>query len=325
MRNFWLFVFSFLPLFSAGAFQDISLVDPDREIFWHLRDTGIMGQGSQNFLPDSFLTREQAVAVALRAGGKIVPENIADPPFFADVDPNSPFADSIFHAAKVGIVNQQNPVFRPREAITKAEFLAFLFRATGVKFQNYFTRTQNIAADIASDDWFAPHFAHAKKYQIAHLTPENFYFPNEFLTRRRAAIMTFRQLKVFHASPVATDFLELESLISQFLTDLQRGENERAATHLPEILKISDRLSRTRNDKNAVGARAISQSIRFFSASLRDFKFSKNLSALENLHLAEKFAHRAAQTSDQIAPFATQMTQLIHQTILTFSTPEKPF
>ncbi len=311
-----IFLFAILPFWTVNAFNDVSEADPQYEIFKHLNEVGVMtSYGDGNFYPEKIITRAEAIAIALRAGQKIPSGEYGGGVTFSDVDPNEWYAPFIYHAANIGAISKKGGAFRPNEAVSKAEFLAFLFRLTRVNFDKYYTRTKNIAKDIPADAWYAPHFAHAKKYQIANLPVDGFYKPNETLTRRRAAMMTYRQLKIFHGDEVSKDFVELNAQISQFLNLLKSGQHEDAELYLQRILELTDSLALTKNDQDAVAMDAISKSMKHFSKSLRAFKFNQNLTAIEQLNLADKQARRASEKSESVAEFSRELIILIDDTL----------
>jgi DNA-binding protein H-NS len=316
----WLLPFTLLPQLTL-AFSDIAPTDPQVSVFQHLQDVGIMRADlAANFNPENIVTRAEALTIALRAGGIQLTEYNGES-IFADVDPNSWFAPIVARAAETKIINTKNQFLRPDQAVSKAEFLAFLFRATRVNFDGFFNRTKNLATDIPSDAWFAPHFAYAKKYQIAHLPADQFYRPQKALNRREVAVMTYRQLKLFNGNQVTKNFVELQGQIDQFMTLLRANKTEAAESHLQRIVELTNQLAQLRNDENATAAQAISLSINHFADSLRSFKLGRNLHAIENLHLAAKQAQRAQAKSGTFAPFATELSQVIRETLLTFTTP----
>ena len=300
------------------AFSDIAENDPQREIFSHLCDVKIMCGADGNFWPEKKMSRAVAVAVALRTGGIFAPRNF-EKTFFDDVPPNHQFAAEISRAAELKILNLKNRNFRPNDPVKKSEFLAFLFRATRINFSPFFGRTANLADDIAEKDWFAPHFAFAKKFGIAMISPKNLYLPQKILTRREIARMTFRQLKYFHGDAATRILLELNAQISHFLTFWRAEKFEIAENFLQKISELTEKLVHQKNDKNAVAALAIANSMKHFSASARAKKFGNNLVALENLNLAEIFARRAAEKSESMKIFAHELSELIAEVAIDFS------
>ncbi len=313
------------PCFSSLAFFDITVDDPHGYIFQHLNDVGIMHSFEDgNFHPEKLLTRAEALVIALRAGGIAIPTTFEGAIPFVDVDPNAWYAPVVGRAVETKAILAQSNRFRPEATTTKAEFLAFLFRATQVDFRNYFSRTKDLAHDIPEDAWYAPHFAYADQFQITQLPSDGMYRPHKLVSRREVAIMTFRQLRLFHGDNVTKIFVELQARIQQFMTFLRAGEKDKAMLHLQSIIDLTDRMTRSQNDKNAVAANAISFALTHFSDSLQALKFQKHLAAIENLFLAEKQAQRAMQASSSIAPFAQNLSSLIHEILLGFRGSDTP-
>jgi len=192
-----------------------------------------------------------------------------------------------------------------------------------VNFQPFYGRTKNIAEDVSEDDWFALHFAYAKKFQIAHLPADNRYNPHKWLSRREVALMTFRQLRIFHGDTVTKSFLELQAQVQQFVTLLRAGNDEKAQALLPRIFELSDALMLLQNNEDAVAAQALSRSIKHIAESVRAFKFGQNLTALEQLFLAANHSQRAAEKSEKVAPFATEILHLINESLENFINPNR--
>ena len=311
-----------LPIFSTAAFSDLAPADPQMKIFTHLRDVGIMTPYPDgNLYPEKIMTRAEALTVALKSGGIAIPSDFGGHTYFNDVNPNAWFAPVVARAVELKIVNNRNPHFRPDDAVSKAEFLAFLFRSTQVNFTPFFGRTKDLALDVPEEAWFAPHFAYAKKYQIAHLPADQFYRPMKPLARREVAMMTFRQLRIFHGDEATIKMIQLQAEITQFIGLLRAGKQDKAEFHLQTIVELTDSLTRTRNDKNAVAAMAISNAMDHFSDSLRYFKYGRNLNAIESLHLATKFAERAGEKSEKMQPFARDLSLLIDETLISYTGP----
>lgn len=320
--NFWtkfvLIISSFVPLFSVSAFGDIMPEDPHRHFFEHLRDTGIMTPfGDGNFYPAYNVTRAEALTVAMRAGQITFPEYQGQI-YFNDVDPNQWYAPIVARAVEVGVVDDIHPNFRPSDAVSKAEFLTFLFRATAVNLKPYQSR-RDIAADIPNNSWMTPYFAYAKRYQIAHIDANNNYLPSRLLTRREVGVMTYRQLRVYHGNVETKELIELQVALQQFLSHIKAGRNQDAEFEVHRILKINEKIVRTRNNQDAIATQAISKAMKHLSESLRSFRYGKNLDGIASLHLAIQQTERAAEKSEKMKPFADELTLLINETLLTFS------
>jgi hypothetical protein len=309
-----------LPLQTSNAFFDISPQDPQLHIFSHLKDVNIMqGFADGNFYPNKQVTRAEALTIALRAGDIKIPRDFSGNNYFQDINPNNWYAPVIARGVETKIILNKHQNFRPNTPVTKAEFLAFLFRATKVNFSRHY-EPHGVANDIPTTAWFAPHFSYAKKYQIAYLPTDNFYRPNKLLTRREVAMMTFRQLKIFHGDNSTKLLIELQAEIQQFISFAKENNFTKAEFHLHKILELNESLARTNNDKNANSIRSISKAMSHLSLSLRYFKNRKTLPGIEQLHLALKQAKKAESQDEKTAKFAQDISSLINETLISFAT-----
>jgi len=316
------FCFMMLMGFSAThAFYDITETDPQRETFNHLRDVGIMhGYGDGNFHPNNYISRAEAVTIALRAGGYRLGE-FSGRSYFDDIDPNAWHAPIVSRAVEVSLISKNHyRNFRPDEAVSKAEFLALLFRATKAPIHLHKTE-RDIANDIPNSAWLTPIFAYAKRFQIAHLPTDNLYRPEKSLNRREVAMMTYRQLRLLHGSASTAQFIELQATVQQFLALINEGKYKEAEFHLHDLMRKSDDLIRTENNEDSVGARAMAQAMQHLGDSFRYFRYGKNIKAISSLHLSLKQAKRAEEKSNAMAPFARDLSQLIHGTIVSLTQP----
>lgn len=324
-QKFWLI--PILTIFcgsNVAAFGDVAPNDPNEHMFQHLHDVGVMhGFADGNFHTEKIVTRAEALAISLRAGGIAIPAEFDGTVPFNDIDPNSWFAPVVARAAALEMVSTSSPLFRPNDAITKSEFLAFLFRATQVDYRPFLFAKKGIAEDVTEEDWFALAFAYAKKYQVAHLPADNLYRPYKYLSRYEVALMTFRQLRLFHGDRTTREFLELQAKIQQFMTLLRAGKDTEAQTQLPRILELTDRLALQRNNESAVAAQALSRSLKHLVTSIRAFKFEQTLTGLENLFLASRYAQRAEEKSEKLAPFARDIQQIVRESLDELTQPEK--
>lgn len=322
MKRFLLLFLGFFPFGWVYAFNDISVVDPQYYVFEHLRDVGVMTPYQDgNFHPERLITRAEALTIALRAGGIWIPGEFNGEFYFSDIDPNSWYAPVVNRAVETEVILASSERFRPDDIVSKAEFLAMLFRATQVDFRPYLRETKDIADDISQDDWYALHFAYAKRYQIAHLPPDRMYRPQKPLSRREVAIMTYRQLRIFHGDEVTKTFVELQAVIERFINLLQEGQEDQATMQLQKIVDLTSKMTQMQNNQDAIAANAISLSMTYFSESLQSFQYGNYLRFLSRLNLAEKQAQRAKTYSESIAPFAEKIIQLIDETLTSFDQP----
>ena len=70
-------IFAGFSLISVSfAFGDVPQEDDNYHILQHLHDVGVMkAYNDGNFYPEKFVTRAEAITVALRAGGITIPAN----------------------------------------------------------------------------------------------------------------------------------------------------------------------------------------------------------------------------------------------------------
>ena len=318
----WCAIFMLFYPTLCAAFTDISPDDPDLHSFVHLGEVGVMyGYQDGSFRPSQIVTRAEAITVALRAGGIAIPTDFDPADLYDDVDPNTWYAPSIARAKSLQLIARQTNLFRPNDAITKAEFLTMICRTTRISPQLYASRTKDIANDIDPNAWYAPFFAYAKQYQIAHLPANNFYLPDKALTRREVALMTHRQHRLIHGGETTRRFIELQAKIDQFIALQRAGKGDEAQMHLQRIIELTDTLTRSNNNQNAVAAKAISRAMKHLSKSLTALRFEQNLTAIENLHLAAKNAERAREKSEELSPFADELIVLIDETLQSIANP----
>jgi hypothetical protein len=304
---------SMSPLF---AFTDIAIDNPNAQVFQHLAEVGVMnGFEDGGFHPEKIVSRAEALIISLRAGGISIPTTF-DPASlpFSDINPNAWYAPAVSRAIALELLGRADK-FRPDQPVSKAEFLAFLFRATNVNYRPFLNSKVGIADDITEEDWFALAFAYAKKYQVAHIPADNLYRPYKSLSRLEIALMTFRQLRLFHGDAATRDFLELQAKIQQFMTLLHAGKSEKAQIHLPRILELTDALTLKQNNEDAVAAQALSRALKHLVKSIRAFKAERELVGLEELFLASRYAGRTAEKSDNLLPFARDVQNIVTETL----------
>lgn len=272
------------------------------------------------FNPDRLLTRAEALTVALRAGGISIPNEFEGKFYYADVDPNQWYTPVIARAVETKILLPPFGNFRPDEPVEKAEFLTLLFRAGQVNLSPFYS-ARNVAKDIPNDSWMQPFFAYAKRYQIAHLPADGYYLPSKKLTRREVALMTYRQLRVFHGSTETKLLVELQGSIKQFLELIRYGKTADAEFQMHNIMTLNEKIMRSHNNQDVVAALAISRSMEHLSDSLRYFKFGQSLRGISELHLALKQAERAEAKSVTMAPFANELAQIIGESLQAYTQP----
>lgn len=297
------------------AFSDIAPDDPNRHIYEHLRDINIMqAMPDGTFYGGKILTKAEALTFALRAGDITISRDFETQNLPRDVDPNQWYAAPIARAQNLNIISQKE-FFAPENPITKAEFLAYLFRAAQIKTHHAWDQTTLIATDVPNDAWFAADFAYAKKYHIAHVDQAGYYHPFDNVTRQQAAIQIFRLRRILYGGEHAKLFAQLQGEMETFMTQLKDEQEAAAMSTLQNIRKLSQQIARTKNNADSIAVKYLSKSFDSLILSLRSFRYGKNLQALSHINLSIQYADKAAEKSETIAPIANEMQTIISQTL----------
>lgn len=296
------------------AFSDITAEDPNRHIYEHLRDVNIMSPLSDGaFHGELVVSKVQALTFALRAGGISIPADFDTTALPRDVDPNQWYAGTVARAQTLKIISQKE-FFIPNAPISKAEFLAYVFRAAQIRTYRQWNDKDLIANDISAEDWFAADFWYAKKYHIAHSDSQNNYLPFASLSRQQVAIILYRHLRIWHGDESVRLFALLQGEMQTFMNKLKQDQDS-AMIHLQKIRELSRKIATVKNDKNAIAAKHVAQSFDHLILSLRAFRYQKNLRALEHINLSIKYANKAASKSETMRPIANEMQNIIAQTL----------
>jgi len=116
--------FSFEPVREAYDFSDVSSTHPYYDAIITLQQAGIIDGTNGAFLPAENMTRAQLAKVLVGVLG-LTPEGTSS---FADVDSEHWSAGYIAVLEHEGIALGDNGKFRPNEPVTRAQFVAFLYR-----------------------------------------------------------------------------------------------------------------------------------------------------------------------------------------------------
>jgi len=175
---------------------------PDAETHWASREIRILtarhilsGASDARFAPDRPITRAELTKLLLFLvdSDRDVPSGSADGASFRDVDPNAWYAPYVEEAAKLGIVQGNDGLFRPNDTVTREEMAVMLGRALDLKAENSpaeadFEDQEQIAA------WARPYAAAAKKLKLIQGLPGNRFGPDGLTTRAQAAVILYRAL-----------------------------------------------------------------------------------------------------------------------------------
>jgi hypothetical protein len=302
------------------AFQDLPADDPQIHIFNHLRDVQVILPDSQNyFYPEKLITRAEGLTFALRAGGVQIPNDFDGQTFYADVDPNSWYANVINRAVKVKFLKPRKRIknyFRPTEIITRAEYLELLLKTTKAKINiSSSINLADLVKDIKITDPYYRYFVYADKYGLFPFASPGLYEPNKPLNKRELAIITFQQLKIFHGQQDKDIFVELEVSIGQLIKLISQGNNRAAQIRLHSLNLLTHNISLKNSNQDTLAAKLISISIDHLIQAVRAFNFKNNLLGIENLFLAEKTLQNSAKDNTSLLELRVQLKKIIEQAI----------
>ncbi|WP_340398387.1 S-layer homology domain-containing protein [Paenibacillus sp. FSL H8-0079] len=120
--------FEFKPIREAVSFSDVSPSHPYYEAIMSLQQAGIVDGANGNFNPNHSLTRAEmakilTLAFEIKPGGTVA---------FQDVPTTHWSYDYIAALAELEIVLGDNGKFKPDEPVTRAQFVAMMYRALNV-------------------------------------------------------------------------------------------------------------------------------------------------------------------------------------------------
>jgi len=116
--------FTIEPVRAAYDFSDVSPAHPYYDAIMALQQAGIIDGANGAFLPAENMTRAQLAKVLVGVMG-LTPEGTTS---FADVDSQHWSVGYIAVLEHEGIALGDNGYFRPNESVTRAQFVAFLYR-----------------------------------------------------------------------------------------------------------------------------------------------------------------------------------------------------
>lgn len=153
-------------------------------VLWAVGEGITTGTSAHAFAPDGSCTRAQAVTFLWRAAGSPAP--VSAKTRFADVAASSYYSDAVLWAVENGITNgTSDTTFSPDAVCTRAQIVAFLWRAKGSPAAGSGTRF----ADVAETAYYADAVLWAVKEGVTLGTSANAFSPDKTCTR--AQIVTF--------------------------------------------------------------------------------------------------------------------------------------
>ena len=172
------------PQTSVPAFTDVKQSSYYYDaVQWAVENGVTDGTSAETFSPERACTRAQAVTFLWRAAGCPAPKRSGNS--FADVKSGAYYADAVQWAVENGITDGTGEhTFSPDSTCTRAQIVAFLFRALGEK-----TGAAMPFTDVAADAYYAPAVAWAAANGVTGGTTPTAFSPDADCTR--AQIVTF--------------------------------------------------------------------------------------------------------------------------------------
>ncbi len=156
-------------------------------VIWAAANGITKGTTATTFSPDDGCTRAQIVTFLYRAAGSPKPENVKNP--FTDVSESSVYYDAVMWAVSEGITKGTTAAtFSPDKVCTRAEIIAFLYRASG----DAQTGTAARFTDVAAGAWCAEAVAWAAANGVTKGTTDTTFSPNAGCTRAQAVTLIYR-------------------------------------------------------------------------------------------------------------------------------------
>ncbi|HSS18887.1 MAG TPA: galactose oxidase-like domain-containing protein [Pyrinomonadaceae bacterium] len=159
-----------------------------------------LGCGSNNYCPNSPVTREQMAAFLARAVGfkvvaaaNLTPTPVSLTSVFADVSVSSSSHQYIDFIRRLGITNGCATApqrFCPTQNVTRAEMAVFIVRALGMKAPP--APTMQTFNDVPTTHWAAAFIAEAARRRITFGFEDQTYHPEEAITREQMAAFLSR-------------------------------------------------------------------------------------------------------------------------------------
>lgn len=179
-------------------FSDLEDVSWAEEAIVYLAENGIVnGKGNNLFYPNDYITREEFVAILVRA---IIPEQQQAELSFLDVEADAWYYDSIAKAVGAGVVNGiSNDTFGIGENITRQD-MAVMINRIGIYVSDEFENTLT-EYDLFGDDNAISEYAKSAVYKLRELEIINGidqwnFVPTAFATRAQAAKMIYGLLSL---------------------------------------------------------------------------------------------------------------------------------
>ena len=153
-----------------------------KAVLWAVEQGVTNGTSGNTFSPDATCTRGQIVTFIWRANGS--PKSASSPNAFTDVQPDGFYFPAMLWAAEYAITTGVSPTsFAPGAACTRAQVVAFLYRAASNDAPKGQNRYQIVISDAAWDEALAD--AHSRGGKLLSIdSPEEYHTVLDLITQR---------------------------------------------------------------------------------------------------------------------------------------------
>ena len=158
-------------------------------VLWALDNHATGGKTATTFAPNAVCTRAQAVTFLWRAMGSPEPTSTVNP--FTDVKPDAYYYKAVLWAVEKGVTGGVSATaFNPGGVCSRAQVVAFLWRAAGKPVVNY---AMNFA-DVPADSYYTEAARWAVSEGVTGGTSATVFSPSNSCTRAQIVTFLYRAL-----------------------------------------------------------------------------------------------------------------------------------
>ena len=130
------------------------------------------------------------------------------PEEFSDLD-QAPWArEYIYALQQENIINGENGVFRPNDAILREEFIKMLILTLDIQIVN----GEESFSDVEKDAWYQPYISTAKACGISKGKEDGTFGVGEKITRQDLVAMAYRAVQAEEEETAAASFSDRDSI-----------------------------------------------------------------------------------------------------------------
>ncbi|ANY68681.1 hypothetical protein BBD42_21075 [Paenibacillus sp. BIHB 4019] len=167
--------------------------------------------GTISHIPTNVFTKDGKLHAVMNSLTNSTYAIIWNPKKFADVQGHWSQNDVNNMASRLIVDGVTATTFQPDKDITRAEFLAIVVRALGLKSVEQI----NLPQDVKSSDWYASVVQAALAFQLVQGFEDNTFRPNQTITRQEAAVILSRAMAITSLASTVTD-AEANHALSSF-------------------------------------------------------------------------------------------------------------